>query len=78
MKIISDKEFVARFSECIGSNDCMFSFKGTTAVTCRVIDLYKMWKNGSSFNDILSTMWEICFVLLQFFPYFIQQTQKNF
>ena len=63
MKIITDKEFVARFSGCIGSNDCMFAFKGTTAITCRVVEMYKMWEDGRSFDDILSAMWEICFDL---------------
>lgn len=63
MKIISDKEFVARFNECIGCDDCMHAFKGTIAITCRVVEMYKMWKDGYSFEGILSAIWEICFDL---------------
>lgn len=63
MKIIPDEEFVKQFRDCIGSDDCMYTFTGTAAVACRIVELYKMWKGGRSFDAILEEMGEINFDL---------------
>lgn len=63
MKIIADEEFISRFRDGIGCDDCMYAFKGVMATTCRTVEMYKMWKDGSSLDNIIEMEWEINFDL---------------
>lgn len=59
--ILSNEEFETRFGGDQGYSDCMFYYKSTEAVTCRIIEAYKAWKEGSSLDDILYNAWNICY-----------------